>query len=155
MRPPWLTRLSRSPDCGGGIRVARTRVRAEFDATEWAVWQFVVVFTRLFSASDAHHSSMLKPKPTGPQRSQYIMFDHVKTVLGEALQIEDRASEMTGGTPLLGNLPELDSMAVVTVLTALEDNFGFIIDDDDLVSDAFLTLDSLVSFVEDKTRQCA
>ncbi|NOX92948.1 MAG: acyl carrier protein [Gammaproteobacteria bacterium] len=83
------------------------------------------------------------------------MFDHVKTVLGEALQIEDRASEMTGGTPLLGNLPELDSMAVVTVLTALEDNFGFIIDDDDLVSDAFLTLDSLVSFVEDKTRQCA
>ena len=83
------------------------------------------------------------------------MFDHVKTVLGEALQIEDRTSEMTGGTLLLGNLPELDSMAVVTVLTALEDNFGFVIDDDDLVSDAFLTLGSLVSFVEDKTRQCA
>jgi len=83
------------------------------------------------------------------------MFDHVKTVLGEALQIEDRTSEMTGSTLLLGNLPELDSMAVVTVLTALEDNFGFVIDDDDLVSDAFLTLDSLVSFVEDKTRQCA
>jgi len=83
------------------------------------------------------------------------MFDHVKTVLGEALQIEDRTSEMTRGTLLLGNLPELDSMAVVTVLTALEDNFGFIIDDDDLVSDAFLTLGSLVSFVEDKARQCA
>jgi len=83
------------------------------------------------------------------------MFDHVKTVLGEALQIEDRTSEMTGSTLLLGNLPELDSMAVVTVLTALEDNFGFVIDDDDLVSDAFLTLGSLVSFVEDKTRRCA
>ncbi len=83
------------------------------------------------------------------------MFDHVKTVLGEALQIEDRTLEMTRGTLLLGNLPELDSMAVVTVLTALEDNFGFIIDDDDLVSDAFLTLGSLVSFVEDKARRCA
>ncbi len=83
------------------------------------------------------------------------MFDHVKTVLGEALQIEDRTPEMTRGTLLLGNLPELDSMAVVTVLTALEDNFGFIIDDDDLLSDAFLTLGSLVSFVEDKTRRCA
>jgi len=83
------------------------------------------------------------------------MFDHVKTVLGEALQIEDRTSEMTGSTLLLGNLPELDSMAVVTVLTALENNFGFVIDDDDLVSDAFLTLGSLVSFVEDKTRRCA
>ncbi|VAW97430.1 hypothetical protein MNBD_GAMMA19-313 [hydrothermal vent metagenome] len=83
------------------------------------------------------------------------MFDHVKTVLGEALQIEDRTPEMTRGTLLLGNLPELDSMAVVTVLTALEDNFGFIIDDDDLVSDAFLTLGSLVSFVEDKARRCA
>ena len=83
------------------------------------------------------------------------MFDHVKTVLGEALQIEDRTSEMTGSTLLLGNLPELDSMAVVTVLTALENNFGFVIDDDDLVSDAFLTLDSLVSFVEDKTRRYA
>ncbi len=83
------------------------------------------------------------------------MFDHVKIVLGEALQIEDRTPEMTRGTLLLGNLPELDSMAVVTVLTALEDNFGFIIDDDDLVSDAFLTLGSLVSFVEDKARRCA
>ncbi|MCF6255967.1 MAG: acyl carrier protein [Gammaproteobacteria bacterium] len=83
------------------------------------------------------------------------MFDHVKTVLGEALQIEDRTPGMTRGTLLLGNLPELDSMAVVTVLTALEDNFGFIIDDDDLVSDAFLTLGSLVSFVEDKARRCA
>jgi len=30
-----------------------------------------------------------------------------------------------------------------------------VIDDDDLVSDAFLTLGSLVSFVEDKTRRCA
>ncbi|MCF6338208.1 MAG: phosphopantetheine-binding protein [Gammaproteobacteria bacterium] len=82
------------------------------------------------------------------------MFDHVKTVLGEALQIEDRTPEMTRSTLLLGNLPELDSMAVVTVLTALEDNFGFIIDDDDLLSDAFLTLGSLVSFVEDKTHRC-
>ncbi|HEC19331.1 MAG TPA: acyl carrier protein [Gammaproteobacteria bacterium] len=83
------------------------------------------------------------------------MLDHVKTVLGKALQIEERTAQMTGGTPLLGNLPELDSMAVVTVLTALEENFGFIIDDDDQVSEAFLTLGSLVSFVEDKTRQCA
>ena len=84
-----------------------------------------------------------------------IMLNNVKVILGEVLQIEDRTSEMTSGTPLLGNLPELDSMAVVTVLTALEDNFGFIIDDDDLISDAFLTLGSLASFVEEKTRQCA
>ncbi|MBL1277362.1 MAG: acyl carrier protein [Ectothiorhodospiraceae bacterium] len=83
------------------------------------------------------------------------MFDHVKAVLGEALQIEDRTSDMTRSTLLLGNLPELDSMAVVTLLTALEESFGIIIDDDDLVADAFLSLGSLVNFVEDKTRQCA
>ena len=89
------------------------------------------------------------------QDNQAITLDNVKAILADALQIGDRTLEMTGSTSLLGNIPELDSMAVVTVLTALENNFGFIIDDDDLVSDAFLTLDSLVTFVEEKIHKCA
>ena len=84
-----------------------------------------------------------------PQTQRRVMTD-VKAVLSHALGLPERVLELTGSTPLLGNLPELDSMAVVTVITELEEQFGFVIDDDDLVSDAFETLDTLTLFVTQK-----
>ena len=53
-------------------------------------------------------------------------------------------------TPLMGNVPELDSMAVVTVITALEEQYGFVVDDDEISADTFETLGSLTQFVESK-----
>ncbi|MGC2456581.1 MAG: phosphopantetheine-binding protein [Gallionellaceae bacterium] len=72
----------------------------------------------------------------------------VKGILNRSLQLGPRADTLTAESPLLGALPELDSMAVVTILTALEDHFGFTVDDDEISAETFATLGSLVDFVE-------
>ena len=74
----------------------------------------------------------------------------VKNLLARSLQLGTRADSLTLSSPLLGALPELDSMAVVTILTALEEHFGFSIDDDEISADTFATLGSLVEFTEHK-----
>ncbi|WP_150048850.1 MULTISPECIES: acyl carrier protein [Methylomonas] len=53
-------------------------------------------------------------------------------------------------TPLLGAIPEFDSMAVVSIITALEDRFGFVVDDDEINASVFETLGTLVDFVDTK-----
>jgi acyl carrier protein len=75
-------------------------------------------------------------------------FDGVKSVLVQTLGIEDRADSLTPDTPLFGSIPELDSLAVVEVVTSLEDRFGFQIDDDDFSGEVFETVGSLAAFVE-------
>jgi acyl carrier protein len=76
--------------------------------------------------------------------------DDVKSILRDALQIGDRANNFDSATPLLGHVPELDSMAVVTVLTAIEETFDFEVDDDEMTATTFDTVGSLVDFVEQK-----
>lgn len=56
-------------------------------------------------------------------------------------------------TPLLGSLPELDSMAVIGVIAALEDHFGFTIEDDDIHARHFATVGTLQAFVDAKLAQ--
>ena len=73
--------------------------------------------------------------------------DGVKAILIETLGIEDRASSITPDMPLFGSIPELDSLAVVEVVTSLEERFGFQIDDDDFTGDVFETVGSLAEFV--------
>ncbi len=51
---------------------------------------------------------------------------------------------------LIGALPEFDSMAVVSILTSLENNYGFIVDDDEITADVFETIQTLTAFVEQK-----
>jgi len=74
----------------------------------------------------------------------------VKTIIVDALQLGERVADFNEDTALLGNIPELDSMAVVTVITALEDYYGFVVDDDEITGETFMTLGSLVQFVEEK-----
>ena len=71
----------------------------------------------------------------------------VKRILVDALQIQDRADRISPDTQLLGGIPEFDSMAVVTVLSAIEESFGIVIEDDDVSADDFETFGTLVSFV--------
>lgn len=68
-------------------------------------------------------------------------------IVKDVLQL-DYAIE--GDTALLGAMPEFDSMAVVTVLTILEEHFGIMIEDDEVDASLFETVGSLVSFVEEK-----
>ena len=72
------------------------------------------------------------------------------SILDRALGLRGRAREFTDQTRLLGVLPELDSMAVVGILTALEERFGFVIHDDEIDGAVFATLGSLVAFVQRK-----
>jgi acyl carrier protein len=53
-------------------------------------------------------------------------------------------------TLLFGALPELDSMAVATLLTDLEDRFGIIIDDDDIDAETFESFGTLSAFLARK-----
>jgi len=76
--------------------------------------------------------------------------DDVKRVLGETLQLGDRADRFTAETPLFGAIAEFDSMAVVTVVTALEERFGIFIQDDEIEADVFATVGSLADFVDRK-----
>jgi acyl carrier protein len=53
-------------------------------------------------------------------------------------------------TPLLGSIPELDSMAVVTVITMIEERFGIVVDDDEISAETFETVGTLYDFVNAK-----
>lgn len=71
-------------------------------------------------------------------------------VIDEVLSLNGRSATFTRETPLLGAIPELDSMAVVTLITTLEDQFGLIVDDDDIDGATFATVGSLADFVSAK-----
>jgi acyl carrier protein len=71
-------------------------------------------------------------------------------VLDEVLSLRGRSAAFTDDTPLLGALPELDSMAVVGVITTLEERFGFVVEDDELDGATFETVGTLVQFVDRK-----
>lgn len=62
---------------------------------------------------------------------------------------------LTADTPLLGSLPEFDSMAVATVIAGLEDRFDIIIEDDDLSVEVFETVGSLCALVDEKLHEAA
>jgi acyl carrier protein len=79
-------------------------------------------------------------------------FDRVKVVLVKSLGIQDRAHTLEASTELFGSLPELDSMAVVTLAVNLEREFDFEIDDEDFTGDVFETIGTLAEFVEKNKR---
>lgn len=84
------------------------------------------------------------------QDSQAIA-DEVRSVLIDTLGISSaRAGAFDTLTPLFGAVPELDSMAVATVLTEIEDRLGIVIDDDDVDAETFETFGNLVAFTVGK-----
>jgi len=79
-----------------------------------------------------------------------MYLDDVKTILIDVLGLGQAGQRLDAGSPLLGSLPELDSMAVVSLIAALEDRFGIAVDDDEISASTFETLGSLAAFVERK-----
>lgn len=74
----------------------------------------------------------------------------VVRVLDEVLSLKGRSASFTRDTHLLGAMPELDSMAVVTLITTLEEHFGITVDDDEIGGDTFATVGSVSDFVTGK-----
>ena len=86
------------------------------------------------------------------QPTMQATFEEVKAVVVATLDIQDRAGDLVPDSDLLGSLPELDSLAVVQLLVALQDRFGIEIEADEVVSDMFETLAQLTAFIDAKVR---
>ncbi|CAM5475458.1 hypothetical protein ATER59S_03212 [Aquamicrobium terrae] len=76
-------------------------------------------------------------------------FLDVRELIVATLGLEaERGEALKPWTPLFGGIPELDSLAVVTLAAALEQHFGFRIDDDEFTAEIFDTIGSLSDFVD-------
>jgi len=74
----------------------------------------------------------------------------VLRILDEVLSLNGRSATFDRSTPLLGAIAELDSMAVVSLITGLEEQLGLVVDDDEIDGDTFATVGSLCDFVAGK-----
>ena len=74
----------------------------------------------------------------------------IKRILADVLGLGERLNTMRLDTLLLGNIPELDSVAVVTIILALEKNFSISIKDDEISAKTFDSLGALINFIEKK-----
>jgi acyl carrier protein len=75
----------------------------------------------------------------------------LRGLLADVLGIQaSRVAEFNGATQLFGALPEFDSMAVANLLTEMEERLGFLIDDDEVEAEDFMTYGRLLSFVRRK-----
>lgn len=72
----------------------------------------------------------------------------LRSLLAEVLSVDVEARRMTAETPLLGSVPELDSLAVVGFVAAIEERFGILFEDEDLTESSFATLGTLASVVD-------
>jgi len=79
-----------------------------------------------------------------------MYLDEVKTILIDVLSLGPAGQQLDADSPLLGSLPELDSMAVVSLIGSLEEHFGIEVADDDISASTFETLGSLAAFVARK-----
>lgn len=71
----------------------------------------------------------------------------VRAVLRDVLAISaERSAAFVPETGLFGALPEFDSIAVMNVLTELEDRLGILIEDDEVDGDMLATFGSLTTF---------
>jgi acyl carrier protein len=68
-------------------------------------------------------------------------------ILNSVLQIDKTYQT---DTALLGAIAEFDSVAVISVITTLEEQLGISVDDDEISAEIFETFGSLLSFVEQK-----
>ncbi|HEY4082447.1 MAG TPA: phosphopantetheine-binding protein [Burkholderiaceae bacterium] len=74
----------------------------------------------------------------------------VLRLLDEVLSLNGRSATFDRSTPLLGAIPELDSMAVISIITGLEDQLGVVVPDDEFDGSIFATVGSLTDFVAAK-----
>ncbi len=77
-------------------------------------------------------------------------YTHVVEVLRGVLSLEGDNDKYTRQTGLLGSLPQFDSMAVVSIITRLEEEFDFFVDDDEIDAEVFENIGSLVDFIDHK-----
>ena len=71
----------------------------------------------------------------------------LRALLADTLGLDpERVAGFDDQTLLFGALPEFDSMAVANFLTAFEERFGVLIEDDDVEAEDFASFGSLLAF---------
>lgn len=75
------------------------------------------------------------------------IINQLKLTLDDALFLNGQTKEWSHQMNLLGNVPELDSMSIMTVIAAIKKDFGIFIDDEDINAEVFATLESLSSYI--------
>lgn len=84
------------------------------------------------------------------EKVSLIDLSDLRNLLDDLLQLGERAEELDTDTPLLGDLPEFDSMAVIGVITELEERYGIVLEDDEIDGEIFITVGSLLDFINSK-----
>jgi acyl carrier protein len=79
--------------------------------------------------------------------------DEVRDVLVATLGLEDGRDQLDASTELFGALPELDSLAVLELVSAMEDRFHIVVEDEEFSGEIFETLGTLARFVASKLEE--
>lgn len=72
----------------------------------------------------------------------------IRKVINDAILTNMKPEDITDTLPLAGD--SLDSMAVMRLILALEEYFGFVFDEDELSAESFENLETLTALVEIK-----
>jgi acyl carrier protein len=76
----------------------------------------------------------------------------LRALLAETLGLPARrVAGFSEATQLFGALPEFDSLAVANFLTAFEERFAVLIEDDDVEAEDFATFGTLLAFTKRMT----
>lgn len=78
------------------------------------------------------------------------LVEEISVLIRDVLALGDAAGGFDASTRLIGAIPEFDSMAVVSVITALEEEYGCTFEDDEISAEVFESIGSLARFVEGK-----
>lgn len=73
-----------------------------------------------------------------------------REILRSNLQLGARADTLERSTPLMGSLPEFNSLTVVGLISAIEEHTGCAINDDEISADIFETVGAFADFIGSK-----
>ncbi|MFP4251073.1 MAG: acyl carrier protein [Guyparkeria sp.] len=81
------------------------------------------------------------------------VFESVRDVIVQTLDLPGPKQRFVPDSGLFGEIPELDSMGVVLLLTALEDRFDIQLSDDEIDAEWFETFGSVANFIRERVEQ--
>jgi len=79
-----------------------------------------------------------------------VKLEQVRAIVIAVLGLGENGIDLDEDSALLGAIPEFDSMAVVSVLTTIEEQYDIFVEDDEISAETFETLGTLHQFVIEK-----
>ncbi len=76
--------------------------------------------------------------------------EQIKCLIVTALELEVNPTEISDDEALFGGGMDLDSMATLEIVAAIEEAFGITVEDDELTAELFDSVDTLAAYVAGK-----